>query len=139
MGLKDEINGPSVVPCFPYVFSYLGEKREIHLNIIIEDEVESASKNWLKQTLFPKFIRWAETAKISHEDGSSTTSSLSLVDIVEYNQLYQKLKKKYGPEMLKVFTIIYLITINAMIVKCAFVYNSHKRLYHWYFKRKTVT
>ncbi|KAJ9580868.1 hypothetical protein L9F63_023956 [Diploptera punctata] len=102
VGLKDEAEGPTLIPCFPYSFSYVEGKTEIHLKYRTDNEFESASKDWLKLQLFPKIIKWAESAVMSSED-SGLVKSLGLVDIVKYNQLYQHLKKKYGPEMVKIW------------------------------------
>lgn len=103
VGLKDGPSEPVLIPCFPYSFCYLEDKREIHLKYRIEDKIESSSKAWLKEQLFPKFIKWAESTKTNNDDSGLVTSSLSLINIIKYNQLYQQLKKKYGPEMVKIW------------------------------------
>jgi hypothetical protein len=101
-GLREDCEQSSLTPNFPYSFCYQEEKREIVLDIRNDSNAHISCVDWIKEHLFPKLIKWAETADIENESSHLVTSSLNLVDIVEYNELYQQLKKKYGLQIIQV-------------------------------------
>lgn len=54
---------------------------------------------WLQQNVLPKLAKWASEVQ---EDGNvEDRGSLKLVDVQEYNNLYQKLKIKYGQPLVE--------------------------------------
>ncbi|XP_046741159.1 probable tRNA (uracil-O(2)-)-methyltransferase [Diprion similis] len=65
-----------------------------------EEVCEDSSFKWLKEQFFPRFVKWAN----SDSPGSSLISgSLNLISAEKYAILYNKLKIKYGTEMVKVW------------------------------------
>lgn len=101
-GLQKHRKQPNLTPSFPYSFCYLEEKSEIILTVKNENSLCISNVDWIKGQLFPKIIKWAETADIEDESNRLVTTSLNLVNIVKYNKLYQQLKKKYGHQMVQV-------------------------------------
>lgn len=77
----------------------INENNTISINCFGNDEtIENSTTNWLRNVLFPKFVKWC------NESGPiiKTVESLSQISIEEYNELYNKLKEKYGTHMVKV-------------------------------------
>ncbi|PSN39820.1 hypothetical protein C0J52_18429 [Blattella germanica] len=105
LAVLEDTEGKHVIPSFPYSICYVAKEREICLKLKAEDNVNVVSKEWLKDQFFPKLVKWAETAECENEEKQGT-SSLKLIDMIKYSQLYEKLKRKYGPEMLKVRSIV---------------------------------
>lgn len=69
----------------------------------IGDELDKKVFTWMKHCLLPKLVRWCDHELGEGSQGTvSSVQSLSLVDIEEYNDLYNELKVKYGLEMVKV-------------------------------------
>jgi hypothetical protein len=101
-GLQEHGEKPNLTPNFPYSFCYLEEKSEIILAVKNEKSACISNVDWIKGQLFPKIIKWAETADIEGESNRLVTTSLNLVNMVKYNELYQHLKKKYGLQMIQV-------------------------------------
>jgi hypothetical protein len=85
-----------------YSFCYDEEKSEIVLVVNNDNRASISSVDWIKKQLFPKIIKWAETAVTEDRSNRLVTSSLNLVNIAKYNKLYQQLKKKYGLQMVQV-------------------------------------
>lgn len=56
--------------------------------------------NWIERTFLPKIQKWIESAAGGQND--QTMQSLALVNLQEYNELYNRLKMKYGMDMVKV-------------------------------------
>jgi hypothetical protein len=102
VGLQEDCEQPCLTPNFTYSFCYKEEKTEIVLVISNESRACISSVDWVKDHLFPKIIKWAETAVIEDRSNRLVTSSLNLVNIAKYNKLYQQLKKKYGSQMVQV-------------------------------------
>jgi hypothetical protein len=102
IGLQEDCEQPNLTLSFPYSFYYQEEKKEIVLAIKTENNVCVSSVEWMKGHLFPKMIKWAETADIKNENNGLVTSSLTLVNVAKYSKLYQKLKRKYGLQMVQV-------------------------------------
>lgn len=70
---------------------------------VIGDEVDTKIFTWIKHCLLPKMVKWCDQELGEECQGFvSNVQSLSLVDIEEYNDLYNELKAKYGLEMVKV-------------------------------------
>ncbi|XP_069668963.1 probable tRNA (uracil-O(2)-)-methyltransferase [Periplaneta americana] len=102
IALQQACEEPNLSPHFPYSFCYEEEKRNITLKI--GNDIKSASVTWLKEQLFPKIIKWADTAETGEKENTGLVSaSLNLVPIDKYCQMYQHLKKKYGAEMVKIW------------------------------------
>jgi hypothetical protein len=101
-GLQEDCEEPYLTPNFTYSFWYSEEKSEIVLLISNDNRASISSVDWIKNQLFPKIIKWAETAVIEDRSNRLITSSLNLVNIAKYNKLYQQLKKKYGLQMVQV-------------------------------------
>ncbi|XP_077995861.1 putative tRNA (uracil-O(2)-)-methyltransferase [Glandiceps talaboti] len=60
--------------------------------------VTNPTSCWLLQQLIPKLVRWMEVS-----DPSTPVSNKSVLDIEKYTTLYQQLKQKYGPDMIRVW------------------------------------
>jgi hypothetical protein len=101
-GLQEDCEQTYLTPNFSYSFCYNEEKSEIVLVVNNENRASISSVDWIKKQLFPKIIKWAETAVIDGRSNRLVTSSLNLVNIAKYNKLYQQLKKKYGLQMVQV-------------------------------------
>jgi len=101
-GLQEHSKQSNLTPNFPYSFCYVEENSEIILAVMNEKNACISNVDWIKGHLFPKIIKWAETAGTEDKSSRLVTSSLNLVNIVKYNKLYQQLKKKYGPQMVQV-------------------------------------
>lgn len=56
--------------------------------------------NWIERTFLPKMQRWIEAGAGCQSDRQM--NSLALVNLEEYNELYNRLKIKYGENMVKV-------------------------------------
>lgn len=70
---------------------------------VIGDESDKKVFTWIKHCLLPKLVKWCDQEVSEENQGIvSNVQSLSLVDIEEYNDLYNELKMKYGLEMVKV-------------------------------------
>ncbi|XP_063975035.1 probable tRNA (uracil-O(2)-)-methyltransferase [Diachasmimorpha longicaudata] len=54
--------------------------------------------NWLKDKFFPRLVKWMET---DSPKNNFVEGSLNLVSPEKYTNLYNTLKKKYGPELVK--------------------------------------
>ncbi|XP_011303763.1 probable tRNA (uracil-O(2)-)-methyltransferase [Fopius arisanus] len=58
--------------------------------------IDNGNVTWLKERLFPKLIKWIEA---DPRRNTLVDGSLNLVCPEEYTNLYNTLKKKYGPEL----------------------------------------
>lgn len=59
---------------------------------------------WLKKNVLPKVVKWA--TEVSEDGIVNDRGSLQLIDIAEYNEVYQRLKIKYGKPLVKVQFIL---------------------------------
>lgn len=57
--------------------------------------------NWIERIFLPKIQKWIDSGACVQSDDQSI-QSLALVDLHEYNELYNELKVKYGENMVKV-------------------------------------
>jgi len=64
------------------------------VEILVNENCDSGSEAWMLK-LLGKVERW-----LGQEDLSPRASSLQLVDIAEYSELYSNLKEKYGKEII---------------------------------------
>lgn len=79
------------------------EKDGLRVNInhfSIHSANDEKQKGWLQHVFFPKFLKWLEPFDDGHQD--SKIESLSLLNLGEYNTLYNVLKEKYGQNLVKV-------------------------------------
>lgn len=113
IGLQEDCEQPNLTLSFPYSFCYHEEKKEIVLAIKTENSVCISSVDWIKGHLFPKMIKWAETADVKNESSGLVTSSLTLVNVAKYSKLYQELKKKYGLQMVQVKQCLFTRCVHA--------------------------
>lgn len=64
---------------------------------------------WIKHVFKPKVLKWIVSMEDDYEKKQKTAidsvASLSLINLSEYNQLYNELKVKYGAHMVKVVKI----------------------------------
>lgn len=65
---------------------------------------------WVQQKVLPKVVKWAAEVKENSEE--EDRGSLRLIRVQEYNQLYQKLKAKYGKQLVKVGMPGHRITVH---------------------------
>ncbi|XP_068210125.1 probable tRNA (uracil-O(2)-)-methyltransferase isoform X2 [Palaemon carinicauda] len=86
----------TALPRINYSFR-LGDSGIVFAVITGEDcEVNTSDSNvlWLKNSVLPKLAKWATEIE---EDGTKPErGSLTLLNVQEYNELYQRLKVKYG-------------------------------------------
>lgn len=66
-------------------------------------DCEAKLINWIERKFMPKMQKWIESAAGGQSD--QTMESLALVDLQAYNELYNRLKIKYGEDMVKVSAI----------------------------------
>lgn len=73
---------------------------------VIDDDNSTRQKTWIKHIFIPKISKWIVSMDVDYEDGKKTAfdtvESLSLINLTEYNLLYNELKMKYGEYMVKV-------------------------------------
>jgi tRNASer (uridine44-2'-O)-methyltransferase len=69
---------------------------------IHKSDDEDCSKNqiWLKSKFFPCLIKWMHS---KNENCDPKINSLSLISVEKYTLLYNRLKEKYGTEMVKIW------------------------------------
>lgn len=80
---------------------------EMNIKVPNEDnENFSRQLTWLTGVFMPKISKWLISVEQDDNDRQksafSTLESLSLINLTEYNQLYNDLKVKYGENMVKV-------------------------------------
>lgn len=59
------------------------------------------SVTWLTKNVLPKVAKWA--AEVAEDGRVDDRGSLKLVDVAEYNEVYQRLKIKYGKPLVKMW------------------------------------
>lgn len=67
--------------------------------------IGSPNNNWVERCLLPRIIKWSGSFQNDNSIAGTETSrveSLGLIDLEEYNELYNELKLKYGLDMVKV-------------------------------------
>ncbi|XP_064077307.1 LOW QUALITY PROTEIN: probable tRNA (uracil-O(2)-)-methyltransferase [Macrobrachium nipponense] len=64
-------------------------------------EVKSSDSNvlWLKNNVLPKIVKWA--TEVEDDGMKPERGSLTLMNVQEYNELYQNLKVKYGQPLVE--------------------------------------
>lgn len=65
-------------------------------------DCETKLLNWIDRIFLPRIRKWIESSAGGQRD--QTIDSLALVNLQEYNELYNQLKIKYGENMVKVST-----------------------------------
>lgn len=65
-------------------------------------DCENRLLNWIERIFLPKIRKWIESSAGAKRN--QTIESLALVNVREYNELYNQLKIKYGENMVKVST-----------------------------------
>lgn len=84
-----------------------GEKCELIIKAS-NDATEHFTRqsNWIKNIFFPKILKWITSMDDHYEQRQKSAidsvESHSLINLAEYNQLYNDLKVKYGENMVKV-------------------------------------
>ncbi|MPC19436.1 putative tRNA (uracil-O(2)-)-methyltransferase [Portunus trituberculatus] len=66
-----------------------------------EEQDGEASVVWLKKNVLPKVVKWM--SEVSEEGVVENRGSLRLIDVAEYNEVYQRLKVKYGKPLVKMW------------------------------------
>lgn len=66
-----------------------------------DKEDGESSTVWLKKNVLPKVVKWA--SEVSEDGSVDDCGSLRLIDIAEYNEVYQMLKIKYGKPLVKIW------------------------------------
>lgn len=70
------------------------------------NENYSRQTDWIKGIFIPKISKWFSSMAENYEEKQKSVfdsvESLSLINLSEYNQLYNDLKIKYGEHMVKV-------------------------------------
>lgn len=93
----------SISPRIHYSFRFTNHDISLTAIMGTEEEIKDNDPNvtWLKQNVLPKLVKWASEVE---EDGNvEDRGSLKLVDVQEYNSLYQKLKIKYGQPLVEMW------------------------------------
>lgn len=72
--------------------------------------------NQLKNVFLPKIAKWMKYEHVQQNSTAYSVESISLINLQEYNQLYNDLKIRYGERMTKVIYIYNYIPINDRIV-----------------------
>uniref|UniRef100_A0A0P4VVC2 tRNA (uracil-O(2)-)-methyltransferase n=1 Tax=Scylla olivacea TaxID=85551 RepID=A0A0P4VVC2_SCYOL len=91
---------PSITPKVNYSISL--SATEICISYFKEDKQEGeASVLWLKKNVLPKVVKWA--TEVSEDGHVEDRGSLRLIDVAEYNEVYQRLKVKYGKPLVKMW------------------------------------
>lgn len=91
----------SVPPRINYSFTFTGTRISFAYFQDKDSEATGSDGNviWVKNNVLPKLVKWASEIQ---EDGlNQDQGSLTLVNVQEYNQLYQKLKIKYGQSLVE--------------------------------------
>lgn len=100
----------------PYQLKFNENNNTISLNYYGNEEIiDNPSINWLKNVLFPKFIKWSNEELNENRTKTVNIQSLSQINIEVYNELYNHLKEKYGTHLVKVcFFYVLLLIRNIM-------------------------
>lgn len=90
---------------------------EMFVNVSNEDANNFVRQSaWIKSIFIPKILKWMisidDYEMKSEKSEFNSIESLSLINITEYNQLYNDLKVKYGEHMVKVINTISAHTRN---------------------------
>lgn len=79
------------------------------MNVIAPNEADenfTRQSNWILSIFMPKMLKWIVYMDNTYDEKSKSTfeslESLSLINLTEYNEMYNNLKVKYGEEMVKV-------------------------------------
>lgn len=64
------------------------------------DEDTGKQKKWLEENFFTKFIKWVDS--VDEKQPENALQSMGLINLEEYNELYNTLKIKYGQRMVEV-------------------------------------
>lgn len=80
--------------------------KKLHLTALTQRLNKEETNRWLEYVFKPKFTKWcliSRTHLQNPEDFNITMKkSLNLIDMENYNELYQELKQKYQSTLLKV-------------------------------------
>lgn len=72
----------------------------------VVDENSTRQITWIKHVFIPKISKWIVSMEADCDERKKSAfdsvESLSLINLTEYNQLYNDLKTKYGEHMVKV-------------------------------------
>lgn len=91
---------PSINPKVNYSISL--STTGICISYFKEDKQDGeASVVWLKKNVLPKVVKWA--SEVSEDGLVEDRGSLRLIDVAEYNEVYQRLKVKYGKPLVKMW------------------------------------
>ncbi|CAG0897909.1 unnamed protein product, partial [Darwinula stevensoni] len=85
--LQEKREGPVISPRVPYAF-HLGTDGAISLTFPFP--LCPVSQKWLQEKLLPKLQKWTQ------EEVTSRPTSLALVDLRKYVQVYERIKTKYA-------------------------------------------
>lgn len=81
--------------------------------LISNAEARAKINGWLQHALLTKLKRWME--ENVDETSTYSTGSLSLLNLSQYNELYNHLKVKYGEHMVKVSKYFYRFKTKCFI------------------------
>ncbi|CAB3368825.1 Hypothetical predicted protein [Cloeon dipterum] len=96
-------NGKSMQTKLPYKIQALFDPgQNIRFLLYSKRSGSDLTENWLRTTLFPRIAKWI----CAEPKQSSTipTESLTQIDLDKYNATYSRLKAKYGPYFVKIWT-----------------------------------
>lgn len=75
---------------------------------IHENENSTRQTKWIRHVFTPKILKWTASMQTNNDrrkkSAFDSIESLSLINLSEYNQLYNELKVKYGEHMIKART-----------------------------------
>ena len=83
------------------------------------DGVFTPTAEWLYSVLLPKVVQWSEESR----RGDRLPQHQSLVPLDRYCSLYRQLKDKYGPPLIKVYTLY--THVHVCIIHVQEMHNTH--------------
>ncbi|XP_077291431.1 putative tRNA (uracil-O(2)-)-methyltransferase isoform X2 [Arctopsyche grandis] len=99
ISISEENDKLILSPNYPYSLVFASNRIQLQIPTKVLDDDPSAK--WLNEKLLPRILKWASSDVVNNN--GITDGSIILVSREEYNDLYQKLKIKYGVEIVKVW------------------------------------
>ena len=95
------------------IYLFIIIKQFICIHLLIGDKQDGESSLvWLKKNVLPKVAKWS--TEVSEDGFVEERGSLQLIDVAEYNEVYQRLKIKYGKPLVKVQFILSLYDVLSL-------------------------
>lgn len=88
-----EFDNLTCAPHFPYVIE-LTNNFNLRINLTTFEDADTASAEWLVNSLFPRLLKWAI------QEDKVIVKSLSLIGVDDYSYIYQRLKQEYADNII---------------------------------------